>query len=195
MESNQNRTWRRISAKADRILPELLLPLRGGVGGGHARLRREDFTEVWVSSSPTGNASLRLVLRDKAKVKDFLGGFLAALVLAAAGELAEQRFDAIVVGAGKNKSWNETRSLDCPTAEQARNYLSDLVSDLLFGKNHYFLPIEAVEEVDKEIVARTRGRSARCNLRRARQRIHEAAVPTMARSEMLAALIRHLSKH
>ena len=34
--------------------------------------------------------------------------------------------------------------------------MSDLLSDLLFGKNHYFLPIEAVEEANKEI-ARGRG--------------------------------------
>jgi hypothetical protein len=96
------------------------------------------------------------VLRDKPKAKDFLGPFLSAIVLAAAGELTEKIFHAIVVGAGKNKSWSDTRSLHCPSAEQARNYLSDLLSDLLFGKNHYFLPIEAVEEVDKEIA---RGRA------------------------------------
>jgi hypothetical protein len=38
-----------------------------------------------------------------------------------------------------------------PSAEQARNYLSDLVTDLLLGKNHYFLPIEAVEDVHREV--------------------------------------------
>ena len=136
--------------KADRILPELLLPLRGGVDGG----MRDCLVKLRGSLgflSPTGSASLRLVLRDKAKAKDFLGGFLAALVLAASGEAAPQRFDAIVVGAGKNKSWNETRSLGCPTAEAARRYLSDLVSDLLFDRNHYFLPIEVAEDVRKEI--------------------------------------------
>ena len=76
--------------------------------------------------------------------------------LAAAGELTEKQFHPIVVGAGKHKFWSDTRSLHCPTAEQARNYLSDLLHDLLFEKHHYFLPIEAVENVEKEI-ARGRG--------------------------------------
>jgi hypothetical protein len=40
---------------------------------------------------------------------------------------------------------------------RAQAYLANLASDLLFGKNHYFLPIEAVEEVDKEL---GRGRKA-----------------------------------
>ncbi len=78
------------------------------------------------------------------------------MVLAAAGALTDKRFDAIVLGAGKNKSWNETRGLGCPTAEVARSYLSDLVSDLLFDRNHYFLPIEAVADVYKGI---SRGRA------------------------------------
>ncbi len=136
--------------KADRILPELVLPLRGGIGGS----LRDCVVRLQGSLgfiSPNEKGSLRLVLRDGSKVKDFLGGFVAALVLAASGDLAEQRFDAIVIGAGNNKSWSETQSLDCPTADVARGYLSDLVSDLLFARNHYFLPIEAVEDVAKEM--------------------------------------------
>ncbi len=143
------------SAKADRLIAEVVIPLDTGLGGAkHDRIVRIHGSLGFVSHS--GDASLRLVLRDKPKAKDFLGGFLSGIVLAAAGELDSNQFHAIVVGAGKNKSWSETRSLARPTAEQARNYLSDLVTDLLFGKNHYFLPIEAVEEVDKE-VARDRG--------------------------------------
>ncbi len=141
--------------KADRILPELVLPLRGGIGGS----LRDCVVRLQGSLgfiSPNEKGSLRLVLRDRSKVKDFLGGYVAALVLAASGDLAGKQFDAIVIGAGKNKSWNETRSLDCPTADVARGYLSDLISDLLFDRNHYFLPIEAVEDVAKEM---SRGRN------------------------------------
>ncbi len=136
--------------KTDRILPELMLPLRGGVDANP----RDCVVRLQGSLgfiAPNENGSLRLVLRDRSRVKDSLGGFVAALVLATSGDLAEKRFDAIVIGAGKNKAWNETRSLDCPTAEVARSYLSDLVSDLLFERNHYFLPIEAVEDVAKEM--------------------------------------------
>ena len=136
-------------AKADRVVPELEIPLRGEIAQG-SRVVRIQGSLGFIS--PAGNASLRLVLRDKPKVKDFLWSFLAAMVLAAAGEMSGQHFHSIVVGAGKNHPWNEIRSLRCPSTEQARNYLSDLVSDLLLEKNHYFLPIEAVENVSKEMV-------------------------------------------
>jgi len=97
------------------------------------------------------------VLRDQSKPKDFLGPFLSAIILAAAGELDEGQFHVIVVGAGKRKAWNETRILKCPSSARAREYLANLLGDLLFGKNHYFLPIEAVEEIYKEL---GRGREA-----------------------------------
>jgi exodeoxyribonuclease V gamma subunit len=140
-------------AQADRIVGELSIPLRTGVGGD----TQDRVVKIHGSLgffSPTGYSSLRLVLREEAKVKDFLGPFLSAILLAAAGELGETQFDAIVIGARKGKSRSDIRSLQRLSAEQARNYLSDLVSDLLFEKNHYFLPIEAVEEVER---ARGRG--------------------------------------
>ncbi len=108
-------------------------------------------------TSPSGDASIRLVLRDKAKPKDFLGGFLAAMVLAAAGELTAGQFHAIVLGPGKTPTKSDIRSLHCPTSDDARDYLSNLISDLLFDKNHYFLPIEAVEDVEKENARGGRG--------------------------------------
>jgi exodeoxyribonuclease V gamma subunit len=138
------------SAQAERLIAEVAIPLGTGLAGDtHDRIVRIHGSLGFVS--PSGDASLRLVLRDKPKAKDFLGAFLSGIVLAAAGKLDSNQFHAIVVGAGKNTSWSETRSLVRPTVEQARNYLSDLVTDLLFGKNHYFLPIEAVEAVEKEV--------------------------------------------
>jgi hypothetical protein len=77
---------------------------------------------------------------------------LSAIVLAATGELSERHFHSIVAGVKKNKPWNERRTMRCPSAAQARSYLSDLATDLLLGKNHYFCPIEAVEDVNKELV-------------------------------------------
>jgi hypothetical protein len=138
-------------SRADYIIGELSIQVRIGSAdeGKTSRIVKLHGSLGFVS--PAGRSSLRLVLRDHSKCKDFLAPFLAAAVLAAAGELTAKTFDAVVVGAGKNKCWSETRSLNCPGLEQARDYLSDLLSDLLFRKNHYFLPIEAVEAVDKEL--------------------------------------------
>ncbi len=138
-------------ATADRILSELVIPIRVEVRGGGAQSRVVKIHGNLGFLSPAGNSSLRPVLRDKPKVKDFLNGFVSALVLAASGELAERQFHAIVVGAKGNNHFKDKRTLGCPTAEQARAYLSDLLTDLLFEKNHYFLPIEAVEHVNKEM--------------------------------------------
>ena len=138
-------------ARADRIVAELSIPLRLEVRGGEAQNRVVKIHGSLGFISPAGNASLRLVLRDAAKPKDFLGPFLSAIVLAAAGELAESSFHAIVVGAKKSQSFSDLRNFRYPTTAQARHYLSDLLSDLLLGKNHYFLPIEAVDKVEKEI--------------------------------------------
>ena len=139
-------------ATADRIVGELIVPVRITLQDGIIRDRRVRIHGNLGFISPAGNASLRLVLRDKPKVKDFLWAFLSALVLIAAEEMSAQRFHAIVAGAGKNKSWNQIRSWTCPGVRRAREYLSDLTTDLLFGKNHYFLPIEAVEDIHKEII-------------------------------------------
>ncbi len=150
--------WREIrmgrgdeSSRADHIISELSIQVRtGGADGGEtSRIVKLHGSLGFVS--PAGRSSLRLILRDHSKCKDFLGPFLAAVVLAAAGELTAKTFDAVVVGAGKNKCWRETRGLNSPSVERARDYLSDLLSDLLFRKNHYFLPIEAVEAADKEL--------------------------------------------
>ena len=138
-------------ATADRLVDELLVPLRIPGSDGTVRDRMVRIHGALGFISPGGDASLRLVLRDRPKVKDFLWAFLSALVLTAAEEMSAKHFHAIVAGAGKNKSWHEIRNWTCPSIERAREYLSDLTTDLLFGKNHYFLPIEAVEDVHKEI--------------------------------------------
>ena len=138
-------------ATADRVLGELSITVRAKFGNSepHARMVRINGSLGFLSAA--GSSAVRLVLRDQPKPKDFLGPFLTAIVLAAAGEMTEGRFHALVLGAGKNKVWNESRVLKCPSTERAKEYLVDLLGDLLFGKNHYFLPIEAVDEVDKEL--------------------------------------------
>ncbi len=138
-------------AKADRLIGELSVPVRAQLRSGEMLSRVVKLNGTVGFISPSSDASLRLVLRDEAKVKDFLGPFVSAIVLAAAGELSAKQFHAIVIGAKRNQPFHAVRTLQCPTIEGAREYLSDLLSDLLFGKNHYFLPIEAVEKVQKEL--------------------------------------------
>jgi hypothetical protein len=139
------------SATADLIFGELLIPLGVEARIDEIQSRMAKLNGNLGFMSPSTNASLRLVLRDYPKPKDFLGGILSALALAASGKLSDPHFRAIVIGTGKHKSWNDTRKLTCPTPQAARDYLSNLASDLLLEKNHYFLPIEAVEGVIKEL--------------------------------------------
>ncbi len=106
--------------------------------------------------SPDLDAALPLVLRNDAKSKDFVRPFLSAIALKAAGEPVAKTFRAIVVGAGKGKEKN-VRILAAPDAEQARAYLAALVTDLLFAKNHYFMPIEAMEIAHKQLREGSRG--------------------------------------
>jgi exodeoxyribonuclease V gamma subunit len=141
--------WREIQlgraaefAKGERIANELILQVQ--VPGEEKTLRVKIYGSAGFLS-PALDASIRPVLRDKAKAKDFLGPFVSAIVLAATEQITAPKFDAIVLCSKGEKSSHPTRTLACPSREEAREYLAALVSDLLFEKNHYFLPIEAVE--------------------------------------------------
>ena len=94
-----------------------------------------------------------------ARVKDFLGPFVTALVLAASGELSAKNFDAIVVGARKNQPFHNTRSLACPSAEQARDYLSQLVGDLLTDPARLASAAPRMSKADRDALHRETGAS------------------------------------
>ncbi len=152
--------WREITmgrgdqfTDADRLVDELSITVPMPARGDATRLRVVKIHGSLGFLSAAGNAALRLVLRNdsKARAKDYLGPFVSAIVLAAAGALTDKEFRAIVVGAGKGKPFHDPRPLRCPSQPEARDYLSNLLGDLLFGKNHYFLPIEAVGKVAKEM--------------------------------------------
>src|SRR5580704_7548690 len=101
--------------------------------------------------SPEAGAAINCVLRKSIKPKDFLPAFLNAIVLAATGAKLPEKFRAIVirVNSEKNADWSpEFKPLD---QNSALAYLTAVVSDLLSTGNDYFLPIEAVEDVVKEL--------------------------------------------
>jgi exodeoxyribonuclease V gamma subunit len=149
-------SWREIQlgraaefATSERVAGELILEVQ--VPRTEKKIQRVKIHGSAGFLSPALDASIRPVLRDTAKAKDFLGPFLSAIVLAAAGQITAPKFRAIVL-CSKNKSAHKVRSLECPAPQQARDYLAALVSDLLFEKNHYFIPIEAVEAVSNAII-------------------------------------------
>ena len=102
-------------------------------------------------ASAEAGAAINCVLRKKVKPKDFLPSFLNAIVLAATGTNMPERFRAIVIGTQSTKpdEWiREFRPLD---RDSALAFLTAVAGDLLSTGNDYFLPIEAVEEVVKEL--------------------------------------------
>jgi exodeoxyribonuclease V gamma subunit len=142
--------WREIQlgraaefATSQRVAGELILEVQ--VPGIARKTQRVKIHGSAGFLSPALDASIRPVLRDKAKAKEFLGPFLSAIVLAAAEQTTAQKFRAIVLCSKGEESSHPTKTLAFPSREHAREYLAALVSDLLFEKNHYFLPIEAVE--------------------------------------------------
>ena len=101
--------------------------------------------------SPAAGAAINCVLHKTIKSKDFLPAFLNAIVLAAVGTKLPDKFRAIVIGTQSEKLTEFTREFRPMDRESALAYLTNVVSDLLSTGNEYFLPIEAVEQVVKEL--------------------------------------------
>jgi exodeoxyribonuclease V gamma subunit len=102
-------------------------------------------------ASREAGAAINCVLHKSVKAKDFLPSFLNAIVLAATGAKLPGTFRAIVIGTQSEKLTEWTREFRPMDQDAAIAYLTDVVSDLLSTGNDYFLPIEAVEEVVKEL--------------------------------------------
>jgi hypothetical protein len=126
----------------------------------NARVRRHDGTTETQRVSIYGTirgasreagAAINCVLHKSVKAKDFLPPFLNAIVLAATGAKLPETFRAVVVGTQSEKLTEWTREFRPMAREAAIAYLTAVVSDLLSAGNDYFLPIEAVEEVVKEL--------------------------------------------
>jgi exodeoxyribonuclease V gamma subunit len=137
-------------AATELLMPEISLTIPMPSPSGDIRERRVKIYGTAGYMSPSLDASMRCVLRKKSKPKDFLGPFLSGIALSAVGQIAG-RFSAIVVGASRDGSWREMKTLMLPDQASAVSYLSNLVADLLSGTNHYFLPVEAVANAHESI--------------------------------------------
>ena len=101
--------------------------------------------------SPDAGVAINCVIRKTVKSKDFLPAFINMIALAAAGVRLPKNFRAIVLRSAPEKKEKWIREFETIDRESAVSYLSTVVSDLLSTGNDYFLPIEAVEKVVKEL--------------------------------------------
>jgi exodeoxyribonuclease V gamma subunit len=137
-------------ADAAEILPPIALEADVRRHDGTVVAQRVKLYGTLRGVSPDAGAAIHCVLRKTVRPKDYLPLFLNAMVLAALGHQLTSQFRAIVIGieSAKNAEW--TREFRTIEQNSARAYLTDVVADLLSTGNNYFLPIEAVTEVDKE---------------------------------------------
>jgi exodeoxyribonuclease V gamma subunit len=134
--------------RADQVLEPIVLEVEvPDASGGRVRRRVSLHGSAGYVARGVGGAfeaSLLPVLRSDLRPKDFLRPVFSTILLAAVGEHVSAGFDAVVV-AGDGSA--QHRRLAPWTRDRARDYLAVLVTDLLSGSNHYFLPIEAVARV------------------------------------------------
>jgi exodeoxyribonuclease V gamma subunit len=126
----------------------------------NAEVRRHDGTTITQrvslygtirGVSPKAGAAINCVVHKTLKRKDFLPAYLNAVALAAVGTKLPDKFRAIVIGTESKKPAEWTREFLPMDRNSAIAYLTGVVSDLLSSGNDYFLPIEAVAEVAKEL--------------------------------------------
>jgi exodeoxyribonuclease V gamma subunit len=138
-------------ADAGEILPPIALNAIVKRHDGKTFTQRVNLYGTIRGVSAQAGASINCVLHKNVKPKDFLPSFLNAIVLAATETKMPERFRAIVIGTQSTKpdEWiREFRPLD---RDSALAFLTSVVGDLLSTGNDYFLPIEAVEEVVKDL--------------------------------------------
>ena len=138
-------------ADAGEVLPPIALDASVRRRDGTVATERVTLYGTLRTVSPESGAAIACVLRDKVKPKDFLPAFLGAIVLAASGVKLPERFRAIVIGTESAKPSEFIREFRTMDRESALGFLSTVVGDLLSTGNDYFLPIEAVAEVVKEL--------------------------------------------
>jgi exodeoxyribonuclease V gamma subunit len=138
-------------ANVGEILAPIVLDASVRRHDGTTTTRRVSLYGTIRGASPAAGAAINCVLHKTLKPKDFLPVILNAIVLAAAGVKLPAKFRAIVVGTDvtNRKPW--TRDFPTMDRESALCFLTTAVSDLLSTGNDYFLPIEAIEHVVKEL--------------------------------------------
>ncbi len=138
-------------ADAGAIVAAIELNARVRRHDGKTETQRVSIYGTIRGASREAGAAINCVLHKSVKAKDFLPPFLNAIVLAATGARLPETFRAIVIGTQSEKLTEWTREFRPIDQDTAIAYLTDVVSDLLSTGNDYFLPIEAVEEVVKEM--------------------------------------------
>jgi exodeoxyribonuclease V gamma subunit len=135
-------------ADADRVLKSIVLDVPMRRPSGETTLRVALRAAVTVSANR--DRMINCIARNSgAKASDFLSGYLTAIALAAAGETQAQTFEVLVIGGADDgtKVSRIARRLRMFPRDEAIAYLSNLAEDIFSGRNHYFLPFEAVEKI------------------------------------------------
>jgi exodeoxyribonuclease V gamma subunit len=129
--------------RVDRIESPIILEVPFGTSAKPMRVELFGRTDLVAPDLP---ASVSPLVRGKVSDKDFLAGFLDALVLSLLpGEHDGREHHAFVIPAGgaadDAKSHRVFKGIN---QDRARRFLTDLVADLLGGPHMYLLPCEAV---------------------------------------------------
>jgi exodeoxyribonuclease V gamma subunit len=138
-------------ADAAKPLPPISLNAEVHRHDGTIMTRRVSLYGTIRGVSPEAGAAINCVLRKSIKPKDFLPAFLNAIVLAASGAKLPDKFRAIVIRANCENKADWIREFKPLEQNSALAYLTAVVGDLLSTGNDYFLPIEAVEKVVKQL--------------------------------------------
>lgn len=138
-------------ADASEILSPIVLNAEVHRHDGTTVIQRVSIYGTIRGLSPRAGAAINCVLHKSVKSKDFLPAFVNVIALAAAGVQLPKAFRAIVLRSDPEKNANWIREFETIDRESALTYLTAVVSDLLSTGNNYFLPIEAVEKVVKEM--------------------------------------------
>jgi exodeoxyribonuclease V gamma subunit len=134
----------------ERIQSPIVLDVPLGDGSSNVRVELHGRTELIADELP---GSITPVVRDKPTERDFLAAFVDAIVLSLIpSHHTAAKYHAHVIpegnGADFSASYRVFHGIDAP---RAREYLVNLLSDLLGGSHAYLLPCEAVfEYVSKE---------------------------------------------
>jgi hypothetical protein len=86
-------------------------------------------------------------VRDAPKISDFVAGYVDQMVLAAAGVVADGGRRLAVLVAGAPDSAKQVRTLEEVSRDEARRWLTEVLTDLLGGAHAYLLPVEWAEKV------------------------------------------------
>ena len=129
--------------RVDEIESPIILEVPLGNGLQPVRVELYGRTDLVAQELP---ASLSPVLRDQASDKDFLSSFLDAVVLSQLPSHGEAgQYHAHVIPAAESGDPSKShRVFNGITKVKGRQFLTDLLADLLGGPHAYLLPCEAV---------------------------------------------------